>query len=130
MALASGAALTFDMTGLTAGDNALVTLTGGLTVSGTHNLTLSNYETLTDSGNYSLLTVGTGTLMVGSFNVGELINEAHPELTYMLGLSADGKTLQLKIESSADPCHMEWNGGCRNMERRRRFQLDLCGKQY
>ena len=108
MALASGAALTFDMTGLTAGDNALVTLTGGLTVSGTHNLTLSNYETLTDSGNYSLLTVGTGTLMVGSFNVGELINEAHPELTYMLGLSADGKTLQLKIESSADM--LTWNG--------------------
>ena len=108
MALASGAELTFDMTGVTAGDNALVTLTGGLTVNGTHKLTLSNYETLTDSGSYSLLTVGTGTLMVGSFNVGELINETHPELTYMLGLSADGKTLQLKIESSADM--LTWNG--------------------
>ena len=108
MALASGAELTFDMTGVTAGDNALVTLTGGLTVNGTHKLTLSNYETLTDSGDYSLLTVGTGTLMPGSFNVGDLVNETHPELTYTLGTSADGKTLQLKIESSADM--LTWNG--------------------
>ncbi|MCC8149425.1 autotransporter-associated beta strand repeat-containing protein [Akkermansia sp.] len=108
LAMAAGSSFTFDMTGLSAGGTALVTLTGGLTLTGTHNLTLSNYESLVDSGDYSLLTVGTGTLTLGSFNVGELINETHPELTYMLGLSADGKTLQLKIESTADM--LTWNG--------------------
>ena len=108
LAMAAGSSFTFDMTGLSAGETALVTLTGGLTLTGTHNLTLSNYESLVDSGDYSLLTVGTGTLTLGSFNVGELINEDHPELTYMLGLSADGKTLQLKIESTADM--LTWNG--------------------
>lgn len=108
LAMAAGSSFTFDMTGLSAGGTALVTLTGGLTLTGTHNLTLSNYESLVDSGDYSLLTVGSGTLTLGSFNVGELINETHPELTYMLGLSADGKTLQLKIESTADM--LTWNG--------------------
>ena len=97
MAMAAGSAFTFDMTGLTAGGNALVTLTGGLTLTGTHNVTLNNYDTLTDAGDYSLLTVGSGTLTLGSFNIGDLINDAHPELTYTLGLSADGRTLQLKI---------------------------------
>ena len=108
MAMAAGSSFTFDMTGLTAGGNALVTLTGGLTLTGTHNVTLNNYDTLTDSGDYSLLTVGSGTLTLGSFNIGDLINDAHPELTYTLGLSADGKTLQLKIESSANM--LTWNG--------------------
>ena len=50
MAMAAGSSFTFDMTGLTAGGNALVTLTGGLTLTGTHNVTLNNYDTLTDSG--------------------------------------------------------------------------------
>ena len=108
MAMAAGSSFTFDMTGLTAGGNALVTLTGGLTLTGTHNVTLNNYDTLTDAGDYSLLTVGSGTLTLGSFNIGDLINDAHPELTYTLGLSADGKTLQLKIESSANM--LTWNG--------------------
>ncbi|WP_354831816.1 autotransporter-associated beta strand repeat-containing protein [Akkermansia muciniphila] len=108
MAMAAGSAFTFDMTGLTAGGNALVTLTGGLTLTGTHNVTLNNYDTLTDAGDYSLLTVGSGTLTLGSFNIGDLINDAHPELTYTLGLSADGRTLQLKIESAADM--LTWNG--------------------
>ncbi|MFR7428942.1 MAG: beta strand repeat-containing protein, partial [Akkermansia muciniphila] len=79
MAMAAGSSFTFDMTGLTAGGNALVTLTGGLTLTGTHNVTLNNYDTLTDSGDYSLLTVGSGTLTLGSFNIGDLINDAHPE---------------------------------------------------
>ncbi|MEI3558364.1 MAG: autotransporter-associated beta strand repeat-containing protein [Akkermansia muciniphila] len=108
MAMAAGSSFTFDMTGLTAGGSALVTLTGGLTLTGTHNVTLNNYDTLTDAGDYSLLTVGSGTLTLGSFNIGDLINDAHPELTYTLGLSADGKTLQLKIESSANM--LTWNG--------------------
>ena len=108
MAMAAGSSFTFDMTGLTAGGNALVTLTGGLTLTGTHNVTLNNYDTLTDAGDYSLLTVGSGTLTLGSFNIGDLINDAHPELTYTLGLSADGKTLKLKIESSANM--LTWNG--------------------
>ena len=45
MAMAAGSSFTFDMTGLTAGGNALVTLTGGLTLTGTHNVTLNNYDT-------------------------------------------------------------------------------------
>ena len=91
MAMAAGSSFTFDMTGLTAGGNALVTLTGGLTLTGTHNVTLNNYDTLTDSGDYSLLTVGSGTLTLGSFNIGDLINDAHPELTYTLRAGDHGR---------------------------------------
>ena len=108
LGLASAATLTFDMGGLTAGGAPLVSISGGLTLTGTHNLTLDNYTQLTDAGSYSLLTVGSGTLTLGSFTIGELINEAHPELTYALGLSADGKTLVLKIESAADM--LTWAG--------------------
>jgi autotransporter-associated beta strand protein len=106
LSLATSSTITLDVKGLTTDATSMVTISGSLTTNGSHALTLSNLSSLSGTGDYKLLTVGTGTLTLNEFVAD--FSTVSTEWSYALKLGDNDTTLYLSLATPTDM--LTWAG--------------------